>query len=129
MEANRWAGQRLGLPETGSGSLAKVPRRSLALMLDWAACLLISQAFFGGNSTATLVTFALEQWLLIATAGFSFGHRLCGITVQRLDGRPIGIWKSLLRIGAILLVLPALVWDADNRGLHDKLAGTVLVLR
>ena len=25
------------------------------------------------------------------------------------------------------LVIPAVIWDADQRGLHDKAAGTVLV--
>ncbi|MEY4741422.1 MAG: hypothetical protein RL672_172, partial [Actinomycetota bacterium] len=29
----------------------------------------------------------------------------------------------------ILLVIPAVIWDADNRGLHDKAAGTVLLLK
>jgi hypothetical protein len=26
-----------------------------------------------------------------------------------------------------VLVLPALVWDSDQRGFHDKVAGTVLI--
>ena len=126
-EANRWAGDRLGLPETGKNSLAKVPRRAIALLVDWFACMLISQAFFGGDSSVTLAIFALEQWILTATVGSSFGHRLCGLRLIRLDGKAIGVWRSLLRVGAVLLVLPALIWDADNRGLHDKLAGTALV--
>lgn len=75
----------------------------------------------------TLAIFALEQWILTATVGSSFGHRLCGLRLIRLDGKAIGVWRSLLRVGAVLLVLPALIWDADNRGLHDKLAGTALV--
>jgi uncharacterized RDD family membrane protein YckC len=34
-----------------------------------------------------------------------------------------------VRIGLILLVIPAVIWDADNRGLHDKAAKTILVRR
>lgn len=125
--AQKWAGQRLGLPESGPGSLAKLGRRSLALMTDWSLAMIVSQAFAKGDSTVTLVVFAGVQWLLIATLGCSVGHRLFGLQVRRLDGKYVGFWKSLIRVGLILLVLPATIWDADNRGLHDKAAGTVLV--
>jgi len=125
--AQQWAGQRLGLPESGAGSLAKLGRRTAALMIDWSLSLLVSQAFWHGDSTVTLLVFALEQWLLVGTVGYSIGHRILGLQVRRLDGKYVGLWRSLIRVGLILLVLPATIWDADNRGLHDKAAGTVLV--
>ena len=127
--AQQWAGQRLGLPESGSGSLAKLGRRTMALVIDWSLAMLVSQAFAGGDATTTLVIFALVQWLLIATLGYSIGHRILGLQVLRLDGKYVGFRRSLMRIGLILLVIPATIWDADNRGLHDKAAGTVLVRR
>jgi uncharacterized RDD family membrane protein YckC len=129
IDSQNWAGQRLGLPESGSGSLAKLGRRVLALLIDWALAMIVSQAFASGNSTVTLLVFALVQWLLIATLGYSIGHRILGLQVRRLDGKYVGFWRSLIRIGLILLVIPATIWDADNRGLHDKAAGTVLVRR
>lgn len=128
-ETTNWAGKRLGLPETGPGSLAKMGRRLLALSIDWALALLVSGAFFAGDNTATLGVFMLQQWLLVATLGNSFGHLLAGIKVQKLDGSHVGIVPSLVRIALILLVIPAVIWDADNRGLHDKAAKTVLVRR
>jgi uncharacterized RDD family membrane protein YckC len=128
-ETSNWAGKRLGLPESGSGSLAKMGRRLLALGIDWALALLVSGAFFAGDNTATLSFFMLEQWLLVATLGNSFGHLFAGIRVQKLSGGHVGIVASLVRIGLILLVIPAVIWDADNRGLHDKAAKTVLVRR
>lgn len=128
-ETANWAGKRLGLPEDGPGSLAKMGRHSLALALDWAIALMVSGAFFGGDNTATLSFFMLEQWLLVATLGNSFGHLVAGIKVQKLDGSHVGIVASLVRIGLILLVIPAVIWDADNRGLHDKAAKTILVRR
>ena len=124
-----WAGQRLGLPEKGAGSLAKLGRRVLALIVDWSLAMLVSQAFAGGDSTVTLIVFSVTQWLLIATLGYSVGHRLLGLQVRRLDGKYVGLWRSLIRVGLILLVIPATIWDADNRGLHDKAAATVLVRR
>ncbi|CAB4610364.1 unannotated protein [freshwater metagenome] len=128
-ESTNWAGKRLGLPETGSGSLAKMGRRVLALGIDWALALMVSRAFFDSDNTATLTFFMLEQWLLVATLGNSFGHLIAGIKVRKLDGSYVGIVPALIRIGLILLVIPAVIWDTDNRGLHDKAAKTVLVRR
>ena len=82
-----------------------------------------------GDNTATLTIFMLEQWLLVATTGNSVGHLITGIRVRRLDGNYVGILPALVRIGLILLVIPAVIWDSDNRGLHDKAARTVLVRR
>lgn len=128
-ESANWAGKRLGLPEAGPGSLAKMGRRIIALVIDWSLALLVSRAFFNSDNTATLTFFMLEQWLLVATTGNSFGHLIAGIRVRKLDGSQVGIVPALLRIGLILLVIPATIWDSDNRGLHDKAAKTVLVRR
>jgi uncharacterized RDD family membrane protein YckC len=128
-ESANWAGKRLGLPEAGPGSLAKMGRRIIALVIDWSLALLVSRAFFNSDNTATLTFFMLEQWLLVATTGNSFGHLIAGIRVRKLDGSQVGIVPALLRISLILLVIPATIWDADNRGLHDKAAKTVLVRR
>jgi uncharacterized RDD family membrane protein YckC len=47
--------------------------------------------------------------------------------VVRLDGRPVGLLWSLVRTLLLVLVIPALVWDRDYRGLHDRAAGTVVI--
>jgi uncharacterized RDD family membrane protein YckC len=124
-----WAGKRLGLPEQGAGSLAKVGRRVIALAIDWGLSMLVAGAFLNSDNSATLGFFMLQQWLLVATLGSSFGHRILGLRVVKLDGTHVGLIPSLIRIVLILLVIPALIWDADNRGLHDKAAKTALVLR
>lgn len=124
-----WAGKRLGLPQLGPGSLAKMGRRLGAIAIDWGIAYFLSSAFLGGNQAAMLLIFLVEQWILVATAGGSIGHRIFGIKVVRLDSAWIGFWRSLIRAGLLILLIPATIWDADNRGLHDKAAGTVLVLR
>lgn len=129
-DSQRWAGDRLGLPGVGSGSLAKMGRRVVALSIDWAAALLVSYAFFAADNSATLLIFAAQSFILTALTGSSFGHRIAGLRLKRLDGEPVvGLAKAGLRIALILLVLPAVIWDNDNRGLHDKAVGTVLVRR
>jgi uncharacterized RDD family membrane protein YckC len=126
-DAQKWAGERLGLPESGPGSLAKLGRRVLAIGVDWSLALLVSQGFAGGDSTVTLAVFAVMQLLLVATLGHSVGHRILGLQVRRLDGQYVGFGRSFIRVFLIMLVIPATIWDGDNRGLQDKAAGTVLV--
>lgn len=126
-ESARWAGDRLGLPQNGPGSLAGIGRRILAIFIDWGLAWLLCIAFFGGSNDFTLLIFGVMQWLLISTLGYSVGMRVCTIAVRRLDGMWVGFWRSLIRTVLLLLVIPVAVWDADNRGLHDKAAGTVLV--
>jgi uncharacterized RDD family membrane protein YckC len=131
-----WRGQRLGLPESGPGSIAGPGRRIVALLVDWVASLLLVRLFLPGldygspeSSLATLGFFFAQVALFTWVAGSSFGHRLLGMGVMRLDGRPPGLGRALLRSLLIVLLLPPLVWDRDSRGLHDRAAGTVLVMR
>lgn len=102
-------------------------RRILAIFIDWGFAWLLSIAFFSGSNDFTLLIFGVMQWLLISTLGYSIGMRVCTIAVRRLDGMWVGFWRSLIRTVLLLLVIPVAVWDSDNRGLHDKAAGTVLV--
>jgi uncharacterized RDD family membrane protein YckC len=122
-----WPGQRLGRPREGAGSIARPGRRIGALFIDWALCSLISAAFFGYDGMATLGIFALEQMLLVGTLGYSVGHRVFGMQVQRLEGKPAGLGAAVVRALLICLVIPAVVFDEDQRGIHDRAVGTVLV--
>ncbi|MFF2622915.1 RDD family protein [Oerskovia jenensis] len=122
-------GGRLGLPSDGPGSLATVGRRAVALVVDWVLCLLISYLVFDANSMATLGVFAVENLLLVSTLGYTVGHRLLGLQVRVLggEGRMVGLWRGFVRTVLLCLVVPAVVWDGDGRGMHDKAAGTVIV--
>ncbi len=127
-QRGQWPGEQLGLPEEGAGSMARLGRRIGALWIDWLLALAISAGFFNGEPMITLAIFAIENVLLISTVGFTIGHRLFGMRVVRLDGGPlVGIWRGLLRAFLLCLVIPAVVWDSDGRGLHDRLSGTVLI--
>ena len=126
---SRYPGERLGLPETGSGSIARAGRRIVAIIVDWGIALLISNFAFGGDSWANLAVFAAEQMLLVGTLGYSIGHRLVGIHVVRLGGGPAGPLAAVVRALLLCLVIPAVIFDPDHRGLHDKAMNTVLVRR
>ncbi len=128
-DGDGWPGRGLGLPPSGPGSVGRAGRRVAALVLDWLAALLVSRAFFDAEPFVTLGLFALVQWLFVATAGSSPGHRVLGLRVVRLDGRPPGPALAAARAVLLALALPPLLADRDQRGLHDRAPGTVLVRR
>ena len=43
-----------------------------------------------------------------------------------LDGTAVGPVHALGRTLLLVLAIPPLVWDRDQRGLHDQFMGTVL---
>lgn len=121
-----------------------VGRRLAGIALDWALCLVISSAFFAaadaqqltivervllnGEPAATLGVWALQHLLLVATLGTTLGHRVVGVRVVREDGSPaVGLGRALGRTVLLALVIPAVVWDADGRGMHDRAVGTRIV--
>lgn len=122
-----YPGERLGLPETGRGSVGRVGRRLAGVAIDWACAVVVSIAFFQYDPIATMSVFAIVQILFIPTLGGSPGHRLVGLRVVGLQGGWVGLWRPIVRTVLLVLVIPAAIWDVDQRGLHDKAAGTVLL--
>jgi uncharacterized RDD family membrane protein YckC len=127
-------GERLGLPESGHGAVAPYGRRLVALAVDLFLAAVIAAFLtrvFGWDqltrSWASTAIFGLQAWLLTGLLGITVGKRLCGLRVARLDGKPVGLLWSFVRTLLLLLVVPALLWDRDYRGLHDRAANTVVI--
>jgi len=129
-------GARLGLPTSGPGSIASTGRRLVAYVLDGIVANLLAGVpiFFGADYSSNLRGFAvyaaflLEIFLFISVAGQSIGMRLVGLRVLRLSDldRPAWYWVAV-RTLLLGLLVPPFVWDRDQRGLHDRAAGTVIV--
>ncbi len=136
-DAQAYPGQRLGLPEEGTGSVAGWGRRILALCADWAVSLLVVAAFIGGEvwsgggatAFAPLLALFVQMTVLTGLLGASIGQRVLGMAVVRLDRHPVGLPRAAVRSLLICLAIPPLVFDRDSRGLHDLAAGTVVVRR
>jgi len=128
-----YRGERLGLPQHGPGSMAPVGRRFGAIFLDWALSALIGYGLLSGRDLATandwaLVVFLVMSLLTVGTVGATPGKRLLGLRVVALDGHgKAPLWRTAVRTALLGLAIPALVWDRDGRGLHDRLSGTVQV--
>ncbi|MGL5858074.1 MAG: RDD family protein [Angustibacter sp.] len=128
---DEYPGKRLGLPQDGHGSVAGFGRRVVAVFIDWFLALLISSAAWGGSDptvrqAATLGLFAIMHVGLVGTLGGSPGHLAMGMRAVRMDGSAAGPARALNRTVLLVLVVPALVWDRDQRGLHDRFSGTIL---
>ncbi|MDJ1137026.1 RDD family protein [Streptomyces iconiensis] len=128
-----YRGKRLGLPEEGPGSLASPGRRLGALFIDWAYSSVIAFGLLSGRELHTtsnwaLVVFLVVSLLTVGTVGSTPGKRLLGLRVVSLNnlGR-LPLWRVLVRTVLLGLAVPALIWDRDNRGLHDQLSGAVQV--
>jgi uncharacterized RDD family membrane protein YckC len=127
-----YPGERLGLPEQGSGAIGGIGRRLGAIVVDWLICTwAIAQGLLRVSTAdagwAGLAVFAVEYILLVGTIGMTFGMRLFGVRVAALSGGRPRFLSVLIRTLLLCLAVPALIWDRDQRGLHDKAAGTVVV--
>ncbi|WP_128437169.1 RDD family protein [Streptomyces cyaneus] len=127
-----YRGEQLGLPEEGPGSIARPGRRLGALAVDWGLCVLIAYGLITdgyGQATSNwaLLLFFLMSALTVGTVGFTPGKRLFGLRVVTLETGTVNPLRALLRSALLCVAIPALIWDRDGRGLHDRLAGTVEV--
>ena len=128
-QSSDWPGRHFGLPATGPRSIARFGRRLAAFAIDIALGALISYAFFDYDRWASLAVFAVMQIVFLVLVSGSIGHLLLGMRVVPLKSGWIGLWRPIVRTLLLALLVPALIPDRDRRGLHDRLAGTVLVRR
>ncbi|MCK2220606.1 RDD family protein [Actinomadura sp. ATCC 31491] len=127
-----YPGERLGLPEEGSGSVSGWGRRIGALVIDWMICTwvvvqLLLRIDPAGSPWAPVAVFALQYLLLVGFMGQTFGHRLMGVRVAAMDGGDPRLLPVAVRTVLLCLAVPALIWDRDHRGLHDRVSNTVVV--
>ena len=131
-EPEGYPGDRLGLPETGPGSVATLARRGGQFLLD---------ALLGGLLAAvftypalpqnwSLLTWAILMIVPVAVVGATPAMALLGLRVVRLD-RPesagVGLLWTLVRTASVFFIVPALIMDRDSRGIHDRASRTVVI--
>jgi uncharacterized RDD family membrane protein YckC len=137
----------------GNRLRAPFPLRCGALLIDYIA--LVSIVVFGtliarmlgggaraaGNSAETaaillaIVVASMNLVILPAFTGLTLGKWATGLRIERVDGAPVGIGRALLRhfvgypLSFALLGLGFLIAavSVHGRGLHDMIAGTIVV--
>ena len=126
-----WPGKRLGLPAAGRRSIGRLGRRIAGIAIDWALSLLIAYGFFHRDPDGfiALGIFVVTQIVFLWVANGSVGHLIVGLRVVPLDPGYLGLWRPVVRTLLLAVVIPAVIYDRDQRGIHDRWAGTILVRR
>jgi uncharacterized RDD family membrane protein YckC len=127
-------GVRLGLPADGPGSVAGTGRRIVAYLVDSLVSALVAALFVtdpadGRRGLLTLGVFVLQYLVLGSLTGSTLGMRLLGLRILHLPSpdRPPGLVPVAKRTALLVMLVPAVIYDRDNRGLHDLFARTVVV--
>lgn len=112
-------------------------RRLAAISIDWLSSYAIAFAFFAGGGSysdrvvgtrlTTPLIFVAEYAILIALTGASFGHRLMRLKVVNFDnGAMPSIRQALIRTVLMAVVITAITYDEDGRGIHERFSQTKL---
>jgi uncharacterized RDD family membrane protein YckC len=106
-----------------------IPITALEVLFDTSRSRVLEGAVIYGAWAAYCIPFWSSPW------HGTPGKRLCGLTILSADGVRLSLGRSVLRYIALIvsgavIVGPLLVAFTERRqGLHDKIAGTVVVRR
>ena len=126
----RLRGASLGLPAEGPGSLASFGSRIGAFLVDALGSALIAGLFTapGLPGNWALAAFAAVTVLTLVAFGQTPGMRLVGLRLAHpRPGQRLAVWRAVVRTALLCLLVPALLVNADGRGLHDRLTDTAVV--
>ena len=80
------------------------------------------------RSPIILALFFAELLILTALTGASLGQKIFGLRVVRFnDGGAISLMQALIRTIFLVLVVTAVTYDKDGRGIHERLSKTILM--
>ena len=112
----------------------------LGITIDWLAAYAITLGFFSGGGSllersrgaggTVLIVLALEYLILVSLGGSSFGHRIVGLKVVRFsDGGAVTPIQALIRTALMIIIITAITFDENGRGVNERLSNSVLVKR
>lgn len=107
-------------------------RRVAALSIDWlmsyaVAYLLTRHSQVSERSFVILSIFFFEILILTTLQGASAGQKLLRIKVVRFaDGGQVAPLQVLIRTILLVIVITAITYDEDGRGIHERVSGSVL---
>ena len=108
-------------------------RRMLGVLIDWLMSYAIAVGFFvefGESSMGAVVflIFTAQYLLFTALGGATPGHRIVGLKIVRFSdgGMPTPL-QALIRTGLLVLIVTAITFDQNGRGINERLSNTVLI--
>ena len=132
-----YRGAQIGLPQTGPGSLTTAGPRLGAFVVDALASSLVAALFVHGRGSTfadklpgswSLIPLAVDYLLGSLLAGRTVGMYLFKLRLIRVDrSAAVDPWRIFVRTLLLFLLVPALIFDRDGRGLHDRVTDTAVV--
>ena len=132
-----YRGEKIGLPRTGPGSLTTTGPRLGAFVVDAIASTLVAALFVRGHGSSfadklpgswSLIPLAVDYLVGILLAGRTIGMYLFGLRLIRVDRTAaVDPGRVVIRTVLLFLLVPAVIFDRDGRGLHDRLTDTAVV--
>lgn len=105
-------------------------RRWAAISIDWLSSYVIATAFLGDSRFSTMLVFLSQYTVLVALTGSSFGHRVLKLkVVNYADGGAVSPLQAITRTVLIGLVITAITFDEEGRGIHERFSRTKLQIR
>jgi uncharacterized RDD family membrane protein YckC len=108
-------------------------RRMLGVLIDWLMSYAIAIGFFvefGDSSMGAVVflVFTAQYLIFAALGGATPGHRIVGLKIVRFSdgGMPTPL-QALIRTSLLIIILTAVTFDQNGRGINERLSNTVLV--
>ena len=108
-------------------------RRMLGVLIDWLMSYAIAIGFFvefGDSSMGAVVflVFTAQYLIFAALGGATPGHRIIGLKIVRFSdgGMPTPL-QALIRTSLLILIVTAITFDQNGRGINERLSNTVLV--
>ena len=79
------------------------------------------------RSPSILALFYVEVLVLTMLQGASLGQKVFGMKVIRFnDGGALSPLQVLIRTSLLVLVVTAVTYDDDGRGIHERASGSIL---
>ena len=109
--------------------LAGLGRRFGALLIDWILCVLVAGLYADPRragwppSVVLLVEYTFFVGLFTQTPGMW----LTKIRCVKLDGSRLGVFRAFVRGFLLNLLIPALIMDKRQRGLHDRAVDSIML--
>ena len=108
-------------------------RRMLGVLIDWLMSYAIAIGFFvefgePSMGAAVFLIFTVQYLIFAALGGATPGHRIVGLKIVRFSdgGMPTPL-QALIRTGLLILIITAITFDQNGRGVNERLSDTVLV--
>lgn len=108
-------------------------RRMVGVLIDWLMSYAIAIGFFvefGASSMGAVVflVFTAQYLIFAALGGATPGHRIMGLKIVRFsDGQMPTPIQALIRTSLLVIILTAITFDQNGRGINERLSNTVLV--